>query len=689
MNQVQTRKLWAVVVLGLAGCEVAPGPGIDPGDGGVGDGPTADGQENPDGTAVDLFSLPDSSGDLGGPDHGDAPVGTGGWRVCSTVGLGTIIAAAYAPSGDTIAVGTGAGLVQIYSARDFALVQDLPGLLGPVSDIAFSRDGSRLAARFSDGVRIWNLPAGTVILDLPVNGEPASPDHLSYYRSPVLFSRDGTEIFVGFQSTLKVLSVADGAELHRFDLKPGHLLRQLALSADGSLLVAAVGSNEMEHFTGDVIVWRTTDWSVVTRLEDRSKVYGLALSPDGLTLALLTYYGHLDLLRTRDWTTYATVMPMALSFGTVSFSPDGARLAAAGSLYATCGEGCPPSPIWTRAGFRMHGFSPSGGEVVATPSVPSEAPNPWPQLLLLLAAGDGTPGVSLQGDRPSSLSLQFLPDGASLVEISLELGQRTLGFWTPEGKLQRSLPLPAGKVVVAPDGLTMAISGSALNGELALHDTSDGARLRVLAPDHGCSAMAFSRDGKRLACGGKSEVGVWDVARGVLLATHHHPLDGWVSKAWLSADGGRVAGWMAGAGMEDPGQMAVWDVGTDQPLITLPMRGDPGGVGFGSAFSRDGRFVAGWVDDSVGLARVNIADRVPTWTDRHGYIRSIDFSDDGELVGAHLGFGGPVRLWRAVDGQVVGELTPPPRGSEAIAFSGDGRRLAVTGAQTIRVFCRE
>jgi WD40 repeat protein len=684
MNQVRTRKLCAVVLLGLAGCEVGPGPGIAPDDGGVDDGPAADGEEIQDGTAGDLFSLPDSSAGPDGSDHGDAPVGTGGWRVCSTVGLGFIVAVVHAPSGDTIAVGTSAGLVQIYGARDFELMKELPALLGPVSAIAFSRDGSRLAARYPGAVRIWDLPAGTVARDLPLDEK--TDREFPYHRTPVLFSRDGGEIFVGVESALKVLSVADGAELRSFSLKPWRLVRHLALSADGGLLVAADGSSQMEDVASDIVVWRTTDWSVVTRFEDRPKVAALALSPDGLTLAVLDY-ARLELLRTRDWTTSASVDRRDPPPRTVSFSPDGARLAVGGSMYATCGDGCPPSPIWTQAGFQIQGFSPSGSEVVATPPVPNEAPDPWPQLLLLLAAGDGAPGVGLRGERPSSVSLQFLPDGASLVEISLELGQRKLGFWTPEGKLQRRLPLPEGKVVVAPDGLTMAISDAALTGQLALHDTSDGARLRVLAPDHGCSAMAFSRDGKRLSCGGKSEVGVWDVARGVLLATHHHPQDSWVSKTWLSGDGGRVAGWMAGPDRE-PGQTAVWDVGTDQPLITLPMRGDPGGAGFGSAFSRDGRFVVGWVDDSVGVARVSIPDRVPTWTDRHANIHAIDFSDDGELVGAYLGFG-PVRLWRAVDGQVVAELTPPFRGWETFAFSSDGQRLAVTGAQTIRVFCRE
>ena len=105
--------------------------------------------------------------------------------------------------------------------------------------------------------------------------------------------------------------------------------------------------------------------------------------------------------------------------------------------------------------------------------------------------------------------------------------------------------------------------------------------------------MAFSPDGKHLACAGGTQIGgevkVYNVQTGQELHSLKGHTDG-VRDVAFSSDGKRLASasW--------DGTVKVWDALTGQELLTLPIGADAGSV----AFSPDGhRLASGRRDGTV------------------------------------------------------------------------------------------
>jgi WD40 repeat protein len=104
---------------------------------------------------------------------------------------------------------------------------------------------------------------------------------------------------------------------------------------------------------------------------------------------------------------------------------------------------------------------------------------------------------------------------------------------------------------IVPDGEERALIWSAESGKL----------LRALPGDRGGSAVAITRDGKRVATGGYRSLKIWDADTGKLLLTI--PTTMTIQRAAFSADGNRVVG--SGVG----GKFKVWDAETGQELLHL------------------------------------------------------------------------------------------------------------------------
>jgi len=132
---------------------------------------------------------------------------------------------AFAPNGDSFVVGRDDGALALHrlsSARSFA-----PHDAGPVTDLAFTFDGSRvLSAHASGRVLTWDATTGQ-------RAGPALVGHTGPVNAVATVPGPDRAVTAGEDGTLRVWDLATGAELRRIAASAGPL-HSLALSPDGS-----------------------------------------------------------------------------------------------------------------------------------------------------------------------------------------------------------------------------------------------------------------------------------------------------------------------------------------------------------------------------------------------------------------------------------------------------------------------
>ena len=156
---------------------------------------------------------------------------------------GPVLSVDYDPLAQVLAVGGGrlmeAGEVTVGDWSGTTPPIELGNAMGPVTDVAFSPDGSLLATAWGDGVvRVWNVSDWTSAYDLAVD------DHIPY---SVAFSPDGARLvsagddsgpgFDGHGGVIRIWDAIDGELLSSMDLgaTPIHAI---AYSPEGSLIAA-------------------------------------------------------------------------------------------------------------------------------------------------------------------------------------------------------------------------------------------------------------------------------------------------------------------------------------------------------------------------------------------------------------------------------------------------------------------
>ncbi|MFC4531757.1 hypothetical protein [Sphaerisporangium dianthi] len=588
---------------------------------------------------------------------------------------------------------------------DHRMLASMPGLTGRQLGVAWSADGTRVAASASDGtVRVWardatGLPSGAPLVLIGHQGAVYSP----------AFSPDGRRLATaGTDGAVRVWSLDGGAAPL---VLTGHrgTVWNVAFSPDGRRLAS----------TGDDGTVRVRDAGgkgrpKVLRGHD-GPVVGVAFSPDGRRLASGGHDGTVRLWDLRTGKTAAVLRGHDGAVKTVRFSPDGTRVASAGAGVDGTARVWPAGGHGDPVVLRGHDGTVEGldfsrdGHWLATTSddstvrvwSPTGAGHPlvlrghqrvvWsaafsPDGSRLVTAGeDGTVrlwsvrdgSTLLRGHRDAVWSAGFLPGERRIVSGGMD---GVVSVWDLDTGRRRLLRGHRGEVLgvtAAPDGRHVASAGR--DGTVRIWDLN-GTKPPVVLRGHSgvVWTASFSPDMRRVATAGiDGTLRVWP-ADGSGTALVRKADEDQIRFAAFSPDGLHIA-----TGGAD-GTVRVWDTGGVAPPVVL--RGHQGLV-WAVAFSPDGRRVASagsdgtvrvWPVDGRGAPLVHRAHQGMVWY--------VAFSADGRWV-ASAGHDATVRVWRA---DAAGQpLTFAGFGAsvESVSFARDGRRMLTTHDDgTVRVW---
>jgi WD40 repeat protein len=527
---------------------------------------------------------------------------------------------------------------------------------GPIKSASFNHDGQQVATGGVDGtVQLWNLSGKSLA---KWETHQSAVNYLG-------FSPDGKQmVTAGVDGTVQIRNLSDN-QLQKWIAHPEGGVNYLSISSDGKTITTAGGDGSIRlwNFSGRQLA----QWKAVA---GNDGVTGIAISPRGQQIVSSgDSDGTVKLwnLSGKQLSQFkATQNQPVLS---VSFSPDGQRIATAGA--DGMGE------LWNLSGKQLVQLKGHQGWVISISFSPDGQH-------LVTTGADGTVRIwdlsgqeiaVLLGHQGSVWSASFSRDSQHLVSVG---GDGTIRLWNladkPVVRLQAN-QRDINSVIFNPKKPQIAAVGD--DGMVRLWNIAgkpenawEGRRSRLFS-------ISISPDGQRLVVSGdNNRVRIWSISgeQGNLLEGHQ----GSVKAVSFSPNGQYIV--TAGA----DGTARLWSVSGQE---VSQLKGHQGEV-TSAIFSPDSQLIATTGSDSTARLWNLAGEEQKKLLGHQGRVNSVSFTPDGQQI-ATTGADGTVRIWDITGKQKL-EFYTYQTAVNSVRFSPDGQKIATAGADgTVRFWDRQ
>lgn len=177
---------------------------------------------------------------------------------------------AFTADGSRLAAGGNDGVVRFFSSTTGALQGSFAAHSGTMIDIAMAPDGALLATRmFNDVGKIWNQPANSLMTTIPA---------INMTNGSFIFSTDSQSIYWGGTNAVVQSRASDGGLIRSFTGHTG-TVRDIALNGDGTLLVSG-------SLDATARLWNARTGAFIRSFGPHpTTVSAVAITPDGRFIA--------------------------------------------------------------------------------------------------------------------------------------------------------------------------------------------------------------------------------------------------------------------------------------------------------------------------------------------------------------------------------------------------------------------
>ncbi len=512
----------------------------------------------------------------------------------------------------------------VWDVASGKLLHELTGHTCPITDIALSRDGTKLiTGSYDSTARIWDVPTGTLIRTLhghtnQVISVAMSSDGLhavsvahnnaarywstdadtalkfknaaSWGQDPraVAFDAQASNVFIGyFLGGLHKWNLAADSIVQSFE-STGNWLTAITVSVDGSKILSNPdiwtlssakattlpastdifgagffpdGLSILAGWNGNAVILDAATGNTLRTYSGHSQpVYSVTFSPDGSKVACGDLSGKVKILNVSNGTLVRTMSEHVNSVQSVRYSRDGSKMVTSDGTAVLWDAGTGTS-LKTFAG-RIADISPDGTKVLTGESGKEKT-------VSLFDAATGNPIFAAEASR-YVLDASFSGDGSLFLAACVDTSIR---IWnTQSGSLVKMLRHPESYPYCAafsPDG-SLIVSGT-YDSLVILWDVAAGIALDTIREQGHVYSVAFSPDGSKFLTGlYPSRARLWDVSTRTCLRTFLCSGAG-TMRGCFSPDGSKIA-----TGSE-AGSLCVWDLRGNATPVCAPVnqRGKP------------------------------------------------------------------------------------------------------------------